>query len=105
MALLRHQVWISRNFFRFEHLQPEPRYALERIKSSFRFLARLELRHSLRSYVEQQWLAGGVLGTVCGDGTLAFPDELRSRLGGDPSSAREIEAPGSRNDPTSQGVG
>ena len=82
MALLRHQVWISRNFFRFQHLQPEPRYALERIKSSFRFLARIQQRHVLRSHLELQWLAGGVLGTVCGDGMLAFPDELRSRLGG-----------------------
>ena len=82
MALVRHQVWVARNFFRFENLQPEPRYSLERVKTSFRFLARLQQRLSLRSHFEAQWLAGGVLGTVCGDGTLAFPDELHSRLRG-----------------------
>ena len=47
MALVRHQVWTSRNFFRFEHLQLEPRYALEHVKSSFRFLEHLQQCHAL----------------------------------------------------------
>ena len=72
MALVRHQVWLARNFHRFQGLQPEPQYSLDRVKASFRFLARIQQRHVLRSTFEEQWLAGGVLGTVSGDGTLAF---------------------------------
>ena len=86
MALVQHQVWISWTFFRFKHFQPEPRYALERVKSTFHFLACLQQCHVLRSHLQMQWLAGGILGMVCGDGTLKFPDELHSHLGGEPSS-------------------
>ena len=77
MALVRHQVWLARNFYRFQGLQPEPRYSLDQVKASFRFLAWIQKRHVLLSTFEEQWLAGGVLSTVLGDGTLAFPDELR----------------------------
>ena len=77
IALVRHQVWLARNFHCFQGLQPEPWYLLDRVKVSFCFLVHIQMQHILRSTFEEQWLAGGILGTVLGDGMLVFPDELR----------------------------
>ena len=48
MALLgitRHQIWCTRNRHRFEGIPPSSTATLAKVKSSFRFLARVQQRH------------------------------------------------------------
>ena len=78
LGLIRHRIWVDRNFDRFDGIQPDPHLSLERIKSSFRFLLRVQRRHSLISIFELNWLAGGVLGSLHIDGYFSVCDELHS---------------------------
>ena len=59
-------------------IQPDPHLSLERIKSSFRFLLRVQRRHALISIFESNWLAGGLLESLHMDGSFSFCDELHS---------------------------
>ena len=78
LGLIRHRIWVDRNFHRFDGIQPDPHLSLERIKSSFRFLLRVQRRHSLISIFESSWLAGGVLGSLDMDGSFSVCPELHS---------------------------
>ena len=81
LGLIRHRLWLDRNRFRFEGKRPVPRLSLERVKSSFRFLLRVQQRHCLTSTFEAQWLAGGELGTLHRDGSFSVVAELHSAQG------------------------
>ena len=70
LGIIRHQIWIARNSHHFDGLQLEPQISLKRIKSSLRFLLRVQQHHCLVTTFEKEWLAGGVLGSLQPDGSL-----------------------------------
>ena len=80
MALLgitRHQIWCTRNRHRFEGIPPSSTATLAKVKSSFRFLARVQQRHCGLMHFASRSLANGVLGTVSLSGVLSFATLLR----------------------------
>ena len=78
LAIIRHQIWIARNSSRFDGLKPEPEISLKRIKSPSHLLFRVQQCHCLVTTFEQEWLAGGVFGSLQPDGSLSFQAELHS---------------------------
>ena len=78
LGIIRHQIWCARNKSRFEDVTPTVLDILERIKSSFRFISRIQRRHMGLTHFATRWLVGGVLGIVDGTGSITFAQELRS---------------------------
>ena len=78
LGLIRHHIWCTRNKYRFEGIAPSATVTLTRIKSSFRFLARVQKRHCNSTLYSSQWLVNGVLGTVGSSGIISFAANLRS---------------------------
>ena len=81
LGIIRHSIWVARNAFRFDGIQPQPHVSLKRIKSSFRFLLRIQRRHCLISTFEKEWLVGGLFGSLLADGSISFIAELHSTPG------------------------
>ena len=81
MGIIRHRIWVARNAFRFDGIQPLPQISLERIKSSFRFLLRIQRRHCLISTFENEWLARGLFGTLLANESISFAGKLHSTPG------------------------
>ena len=76
LGIVRHQIWCARNKHRFEGVVPVTNVVLERIKSSFHFIARVQKRHCNQLYFKSQWLINGVLGTFGSSGAISFVADL-----------------------------
>ena len=76
LGIVRHQIWCARNKHRFEGIVPVTAVVLARIKSSFRFVARVQKRHCNQLHFKSQWLINGVLGTVGSSGAISFAADL-----------------------------
>ena len=72
IGIMRHQLWCTRNRYRFDGVPPSSAATIAKVKSSFRFLARVQQRHCGPIYFESRWLANGVLGSVDSSGVISF---------------------------------
>ena len=64
LGVLRHHIWLARNLRRFEHQSPSVAETLQKAKSTFRFMVRLESRHCPPDRFLQDWLAAGIIGSL-----------------------------------------
>ena len=78
LGIVRHQIWCARNKHCFEGITPIATVVLAKIKSSFRFIARIQKRHCNPTLFKSQWLINGAFGTVCSSGAISFAEDLRS---------------------------
>jgi hypothetical protein len=76
LGVIRHQIWVARNGYRFEKIPVVYRTVLSSIKSSLRFTLRVQHRHCPRYLFSESWLAGGVFGFVSPDDVIVFPEEF-----------------------------
>ena len=76
LGIVRHRIWLLRNSYVFEHTVPDCPSAIAAIKSSFRFLLRLQKRHCSASVFNKEWLAGGVIGSISPSSHIRFRPDL-----------------------------
>ena len=62
LGVVRHQIWCARNKYRFEGIILIASVILTKIKSSFRFVARVQKRQCSLMHFKSQWLINGTLG-------------------------------------------
>ena len=77
LGIMRHQLWCTRNRHRFDGIPPSSTATLAKVKSSFRFLARVQQRHCGLMHFTSRWLANDVLGSVSLSGVLSFATLLQ----------------------------
>ena len=77
LGILRHRIWLERNAFTFENRLPDYESSIIRIKSTFRFLLKLQRRSCQISHFSSQWLAGGVFGRIYNGQDLVFADVIK----------------------------
>ena len=77
LGIIRHQLWCTRNRHRFDGIPPCSTATLTKVKSSFRFLARIQQRHCGQMLFTSRWLANDVLGSVSLSGVLSFAPHLQ----------------------------
>ena len=78
LGIIRHRIWVARNAFRFDGVQPIPLLTVEQATSSFRFLLRIQSRHIPSSQFVKKWLAGGFFGHILDDNSILFAAALQS---------------------------
>lgn len=76
LGVIRHQLWLARNSFRFDKVPPSGPEVIRKSKSSLRFLIRMQQRHCPKHLFVALWLAGGSMGHVSPDGEVIFDESL-----------------------------
>ncbi len=56
----------------FEHIPPDAHVALQKTKSTFRFLVRMHKRHSQHDRFVREWLADGFIGSLTEEDWILF---------------------------------
>jgi exonuclease III len=64
LATLRHYVWVARNAWQFAGTRPDLTDLVEKILATFRFVSKVQQRNARSTFYEDEWLAGGVLGSL-----------------------------------------
>lgn len=75
LGVIRHSLWLSRNQVKFDHRQRKHHDVIQHIKSSLRFIIRIQQRHCLPHSFSPLWLADGIFGLVSA-GRIIFSDVL-----------------------------
>ena len=78
LGIIRHRLWLMRNAYTFDHIAADVPLAISRIKSSFRFLLRVQQRNCPPMRFLSGWLAGGILGTPIHPTGIVFCPSLTS---------------------------
>ena len=78
LGIIRHQIWVARNGYRFDQSPVVYRSVLIMIsiKSSFRFALRIQFRHCPRHLFTESWLAGGMIGYVSEEDIIVFHEDF-----------------------------
>ena len=76
LGIIRHQLWLARNRFRFDHTVVTYGTILASVKSSLCFTLRIERRNCLTHLFSELWLGKGVFGFVSREDVIVFPEEL-----------------------------
>ena len=76
LGVIRHQVWVARNGYRFEHIYVNYGSVLSSVKFALRFMLRVQRRHCPVDRYSTLWLANGILASVTNDDVIVFPDEF-----------------------------
>ena len=76
LGLIRHRIWVARNAWRFDQSPVVYSAVLSAVKSSLRFIVRIQYRHCPHDLFVESWLAGGILGHVSPDGIIVFSEVL-----------------------------
>ena len=72
LGIVRHQVWVTRNSATFDGNRAYIPEIISKVKSTFRFMLRIQLRHSNAAVFFRDWLAGGVVGFVTAHSHIRF---------------------------------
>lgn len=77
LGIIRHYIWLAWNSFRLERVPPDFASSLAKVKSTLRFHLKIQLRHSRPQLYSDQWLVGGVFGTIRANDRIQFADILK----------------------------
>ena len=72
LGIIRHRLWIARNAYQLDGSQVVYTSLLASVKSSLRFVVRIEQCHCPRDLFVTWWLAGGILGYVSDENIIVF---------------------------------
>lgn len=76
LGIIRHRLWIARNGFRLDQTPVVYQSILSAVKSSLRFVVRIQQRHCPRDLFVEAWLANGLLGHVSEENIIVFKEVL-----------------------------
>ena len=76
LGVIRHNIWLTRNQFVFDKKQPHLENTLKNIKSTTRFITRMQCRKSRDTLTEHEWLADGVIGSFSPADQIIFSRKL-----------------------------
>ena len=76
LGIIRHRIWIARNSCRFDNLCVGYGSILSSVKSSLRFMLRVQRRHCPADRFAELWLADDLFGTVSDHDILVFQAEF-----------------------------
>ena len=77
LGIIRIGLWIARNAYRFDGSPVVFPSLLSSVKSSLRFVVRIQQRHCPGDLFVESWLAGGVLGYVSDENIIVFSQEYQ----------------------------
>ena len=77
LGIIRHHLWVACNAYRFDGSPVVYQLLLTSVKSSLRFVVRLQQRHCLCDLFVELWLAAGVLGYVSNENIIVFSQEYQ----------------------------
>ena len=72
LGIIRHRLWIARNAYRFDGSLVVYSSLLASVKSSLRFIVRLQQCHCPQDLFVTSWLAGGILGYLSDENFIVF---------------------------------
>ena len=72
LGIIRHRIWVARNSYRFDNLCMDYGSTLSSVKSSLRFMLRVQRRHCPADRFAELWLADDLFGTVSDDDIIFF---------------------------------
>jgi hypothetical protein len=78
LGVIRHQLWLTRNASRFDSTKPDVDFILSRVKSTFRFLLRVQHRNCKPELFAREWLAKGAIGILTPDNVLILRQDFRT---------------------------
>ena len=76
LGIIRHQIWLARNAHRFEITSLIYGSVLCSVKSTLRFVLRVQQRHSPVDVFNELWLANGIFGAKSVEHVITFPEEF-----------------------------
>ena len=76
LGIIRHQLWVARNGFRFDQKPPDFESVVVAAKSALRFTLQVQQRHCVPSRFPELWLAKGVFGVVSRENAIVFSQGL-----------------------------
>jgi hypothetical protein len=76
LGIIRHQLWVARNGFRFDQKPPDFESVVVAAKSALRFTLQVQQRHCVPSRFSELWLAKGVFGVVSRENAIVFSQGL-----------------------------
>ena len=76
LGIIRHRIWLARNAHRFDNTSLIYGSVLGSVKSTLRFVLRVQQRHSPVNVFTDLWLANGIFGAISADNVITFPAEF-----------------------------